>query len=286
MTGSGKKIGNIRKIPNELFFEQVLSMIDKGESVTIIVSGHSMMPTFVNAVDKIVISPFNPADLKVGDVVLFDRGDQLCVHRIIQRNGDRLVIRGDGNSFTALEKVKVGAVKGLITGGTMKGGKPFTINDPAWTKQTEFVRKYAKPLAKWHRIKSIVCRYPFSLIVLCLVLFLSFLNTSDWMVPQAQNTDKWAHFIMYLGTSCVFWLEWLHSHKLDRVSVLKGCLFCVVFPILTGALIEVGQEHLTTVRSGEMLDFLADTVGVLVGAPLSLIVLYPLGKQLKSKNDA
>lgn len=286
MTGTSEKnTGNIRKIPNELFFEHVLSMIGEGENVTIMVSGHSMTPTFVDAVDKIVISPFDADSLKVGDVVLFDRGDQLCVHRIIERNGDDLVIRGDGNSLTALEKVKVGAVKGLITGGTMKGGKPFTINDPSWTRQTEFIRKYAKPLAKWHRLKSIASRYPFSIIVLCLLLFLSFMNTSGFSLPKAHYADKWGHFIMYLGTSCVFWLEWLKSHRLDRPSVLKGSLFCVLFPILLGGLIEVGQNYLTVIRSGEMLDFIANTVGVLVGIPLSLHVLYPLCVRLKNKGS-
>lgn len=285
MADTGRKRGNIRKISNELFFEHVLAMIGEGENVTIIVSGRSMTPTFVDAVDKIVISPFNADELKVGDVVLFDRGDQLCVHRIIERNGDNLVIRGDGNSFSALEKVKVGAVKGLITGGTMKGGRIFSINDPSWDRQTGFVLKYAKPLAVWHRLKSVITRYPFSILVLCLLLFLSFSNLSELDLTKVHNGDKWGHFIMYLGTSCVFWLEWLKSHRLDKPSVLKGIFFCVLFPVVLGGLVEVGQAYLTVTRSGELLDFIADVAGALVGIPLSLFVLYPLSVRYSPKKS-
>ncbi len=42
----------------------------------------------------------------------------------------------------------------------------------------------------------------------------------------------------------------------------------LLIPIVMGGLIELAQRYLTTCRSGEWLDFVGDTIGVVIGAIL------------------
>lgn len=279
-----KKGEEIRRIPNEIFFAQVKEILAGGGSVKITVTGHSMEPTFRHGKDKIVVSPFDAASLDRGDVVLFDRGDTICVHRIIARNGDRLVIRGDGNRIKALERAKVSDVFGLITGGTFRGGKPFSISDKAWKSNTERIFRFFPLLAAWHWVKRVVKSYPLSIIASLLLFYVSF-YTIPWLSPQeyVENSDKVMHFAMYLGVSLVYWFEWMRLHlKCGRRAYLKGFLLCVAFPIALGGLIEIGQAYLTTDRQGEWLDFAANTAGSLVALALSFTVTLPLLKKIKS----
>lgn len=73
--------------------------------------------------------------------------------------------------------------------------------------------------------------------------------------------DKVVHFVMYLGLCLVFWGERCAA----RVPLSKGAPFVlgVAWPILMSGLIELAQAYLTTDRSGDWLDFAANTAGVL-----------------------
>lgn len=274
----------VRKIPNEIFFAQVMELLGEGQSVTIQVSGRSMSPTFKDGVDKIIISPFKPEELKKGDVVLFNRGDTICVHRIIRRKGDRLVIRGDGNSLKALEYAKTSDVMGLITGGTMYGGRKFSVSDKKWTRNTSFVLTFAPLLALWHRIKFIVCRYPLSLLTFCLLLYLSTFNPFGKDLPSFENSDKLAHVMMYFGVSMVFWFEWLHRHPLSKNTYSKGVVRCLLFPIVIGALLELFQEFCLDYRGGDIWDFVANCTGALLALLMSFCITIPCIRKYRISN--
>lgn len=267
---------SVRKIPNDIFFAQVMELLGNGQSVTIQVSGHSMSPTFKDKVDKIIISPFKAEELKKGDVVLFNRGDTICVHRIIKRKGDRLVIRGDGNSIKALEYARTRDVMGLITGGTMYGGRKFTVSDRKWTRNTSFVLTFAPLLSLWHRVKFIVCRYPLSVLTFCLLLYLSIFNPAGKDLPSFENSDKLAHILMYFGVSMVFWFEWLHRHPLSKKTCSRGLVRCLLYPIVLGGLLELFQEFCLEYRGGDVIDFAANCIGSLLALILSFCITIPL----------
>ena len=277
---------SVRKIPNEIFFAQVMELLGEGQSVTIQVSGHSMSPTFKDGVDRIIISPFKAEELKKGDVVLFNRGDTICVHRIIKRKGDRLVIRGDGNSLKALEYARASDVMGLITGGTMYGGRKFTVSDKLWNCNTGFVLTFAPFLALWHRIKFIVCRYPLSLLTFCLLMYLSIFNPAGKDLPSFENSDKVAHILMYFGVSMVFWFEWLHRHPLSKKTCSRGLVRCLLYPIVLGGLLELFQEFCLEYRGGDIMDFAANCIGSLLALILSFCITIPLIRKYRSSNAA
>lgn len=74
---------------------------------------------------------------------------------------------------------------------------------------------------------------------------------------------------MYGGTCSVIWMEYLRSHH--RIEWRKVVLLALAGMILLGGLMELLQAYCTTTRSGEWLDFWADTVGVLLGNGVGLI---------------
>lgn len=275
------KKNNVHKIPGDVFFEHIKSVLAEGESIRINVTGHSMDPTFKDGFDQIVISPFNPESLAEGDVVMFDRGDTICVHRIISRDADRLVIRGDGNSYGALEKATVSDVIGIITGGTFRHGREFTIDDPAWKSNTERVLKHARFYSVYHRVLRILKSYLLSILVSALLVYLSFFDPSGLKMPSIPHYDKWIHAVMYSGVSAVYWFEWLRAHRNAGKMTMRGMLFCFIIPIIIGGLIEIVQEFFAATRGAEWMDFVSDIIGAAVGTAFTAGVTLPLCKRLK-----
>ncbi len=65
---------------------------------------------------------------------------------------------------------------------------------------------------------------------------------------------------MYGALSSVVWWEYLRSRTAVEWKVVVAV--AVVLPIVLSGLLELAQAYLTTCRSGEWLDFAANSVGV------------------------
>lgn len=118
---------------------------------------------------------------------------------------------------------------------------------------------------------SALKHYPLSTLCLTAIVWLS-LTTWFPEVPNIEEVpfyDKWAHFVMYGGWTSVIWWE-NRRHPLPR-----PLLWGVLVPVMTGGLLELAQAYLTTCRSGDWLDFLANSVGVLLGLGMSLLFRRP-----------
>ena len=121
-------------------------------------------------------------------------------------------------------------------------------------------------------------RYPFSILSTFVVLFLSFFDFSLISPPSDMPpmlNDKMAHFLMYLVVAIVLWVEYIHSHKYNRKNLIKGLILCILCPIILGGLVEIGQGELTTFRTGDVKDFIADVFGVLVALIIAAIATLP-----------
>ena len=103
----------MKQIPNNLFFAWVESEIAEGRSVRFRLKGHSMFPLLRNERDEVVLHPCTDAELQTMDAVLFRHQGRHVLHRILRREGDRLLIQGDG-SFVARETCTVGDVIGKV----------------------------------------------------------------------------------------------------------------------------------------------------------------------------
>ena len=121
-------------------------------------------------------------------------------------------------------------------------------------------------------IKHLLRHYPISSFYLLIVWVLSlapfFPETGLEDVPFI---DKWTHLVMYGGTGITIWIEYLRRHPVIVWS--KAILLAVVAPILMGGLLELLQAYCTGGhRSGEWLDFAANTLGVVLAAIVGIII--------------
>lgn len=122
---------------------------------------------------------------------------------------------------------------------------------------------------------SIVRHYPLSLLCIALIWFLSLTPFfPETPFDNVQFIDKWTHLVMYGGTCGVIWWEYLRHHQ--QLNKRKLLLWPLLGMIALGGVMELLQAYCTTTRSGEWLDFYADTVGVLLGNGVGLLmnVLY------------
>ena len=121
-----------------------------------------------------------------------------------------------------------------------------------------------------HFFSRFVRKYPFSLFCILLIWVLSLTPFfPETPLDDVQFIDKWTHLVMYGGTCSVIWWEYLRSHS--SIDWRKVVLLAIVGMILLGGLMELLQAYCTTTRSGEWLDFWADSIGVLLGAVIGLL---------------
>lgn len=92
-------------------------------------------------------------------------------------------------------------------------------------------------------------------------------------VPELGDVplmDKWVHFVMYGGVALASWLDIRRGAPVRRWW--HKTLLCVVWPIALGGLLELWQAYLTTCRSGDWMDFLADAIGVAIALPIGVCI--------------
>ena len=121
-----------------------------------------------------------------------------------------------------------------------------------------------------------ICKYPLALFTACVIICLSLFPIPD--IPHAPDVpfiDKWTHMVMYGGFCLVIWYEYLRTH--ESIHVGKITLFGWLCPIVMSGLLELAQEHLTTCRSGEWLDLLANATGATVAYVLGWFLLKKMG---------
>jgi VanZ family protein len=102
-------------------------------------------------------------------------------------------------------------------------------------------------------------KYPLSLFTACFIIFLSLYPFKELPQVDVPLADKWTHMVMYGGFCLVIWFEYLRKHK--NIHVGKITLFGWFCPSVMSGLLELAQAYLTTSRSGEWMDFLANAIG-------------------------
>ncbi|MDH6535237.1 VanZ family protein [Parabacteroides sp. 52] len=126
-------------------------------------------------------------------------------------------------------------------------------------------------------------KYPFSLLILLAVIYLSFFKPPSLDVPRFPSLDKLAHFCMYGGLSGVLWIEFLWNHRKEGIRFQRGLVGAAICPILFSGCIELFQEYLTDYRGGEWLDLGANTAGVCFATCIAWYLIRPwIGKRFSS----
>ncbi len=111
--------------------------------------------------------------------------------------------------------------------------------------------------------------YFWSLLTTVVIAVLSLMPVPE--IPDMPNVplmDKWMHFVMYGGLACAVWFD-ICRHRLKLGFWTVVCL-TFIYPIVFGGLMELAQAYLTTCRSGDWWDAVADAVGVIIAVPIGL----------------
>ncbi len=124
-------------------------------------------------------------------------------------------------------------------------------------------------------MKQLLHLLPFvpTAIVLVAILYLSLASDP---VPDSHRflnfpgADKVVHAIMYMGLTAVFCFDYYRYPLQPRKRHLIAALLAA---IAIGGAIEIIQEAMHTGRSGDLLDFAADTAGALLGLLIGTTLL-------------
>ena len=122
----------MKKVANNVFFSWLEEEIAQGKPVRFRLKGHSMFPLLRNGKDEVILEKCFPENLKPMDVVLFRYRGGHVLHRIIRREGERLLIQGDG-SIVAKEECTVNDVVGKVIRICRPSGKEIPVGSWQWT---------------------------------------------------------------------------------------------------------------------------------------------------------
>lgn len=124
-------------------------------------------------------------------------------------------------------------------------------------------------------------QYPFSLVILCAIFYLSLFPVPQTEMDDIPFIDKWTHLCMYGGLSGVIWIEYIKSHQ--SVRFIRAILPAAVFPLIFSGSMELLQAYCTTTRNGDWLDMAANSIGVILGTAAGYFILRPIIERKKNK---
>ena len=133
------------------------------------------------------------------------------------------------------------------------------------------------------KMLKILKNYPLSAILIALIWILCLMDVPETPLSNISLIDKWTHIAMYAGTCSVMWIEFLRRRKkkntkkpataTNNPAKTFVCLFLA--PVLMSGLIEILQATCTGGRrSGEWLDFLANSIGCTLPFIIGIIYLF------------
>ena len=136
---NGVKSQEARKeIPNRVLLGLARDMIREGHTATISVKGYSMRPFLEHERDRVILDA--PNDLKVGDAVLAEiEKDHYVLHRIIDIDGERVTLMGDGN-VSGTESCRLSDVAGVVTH-YLRPQRTLLASDPTLQRRIRLWRK-------------------------------------------------------------------------------------------------------------------------------------------------
>lgn len=137
---------------------------------------------------------------------------------------------------------------------------------PHTTKLIIFARKIA------YIMKSIR-KYPVSLFLIAAIWTVCLIPIPETPLNDVPMMDKWTHFVMFGVLSLCIISEYVYRHR--KPKGLDVALVGMLLPFAMGGMIELAQAYCTGGnRSGDVMDWLADGIGVLIGAAIGSLLVY------------
>lgn len=114
-------------------------------------TGTSMMPLLRQHKDLMIIAPRPEGRLKNNDAVLFRRGNDYVLHRIVKVLPEGYLITGDNQ--WAKEIVGDEQIIGVLTG-FIRDGKEHSVSEPAYRLYVTGIRMIRLPRQAWRILIS------------------------------------------------------------------------------------------------------------------------------------
>ncbi len=118
-------------------------------------------------------------------------------------------------------------------------------------------------------------KYPLSLLIIFVVIYLSFFKPPSTDLDKIPDLDKVVHICMYLGMSGMLWIEFLRAHRHGVVAMWHAWIGALICPILFSGTVELLQQYCTTYRSGDWMDFAANSTGAVIASLIAYFLLRP-----------
>lgn len=122
---------------------------------------------------------------------------------------------------------------------------------------------------------NFIKKYPISLLIVCIVAYLSLFKPPKTDLDNIPNIDKVVHICMYFGMSGMLWIEYMRSHRGSRFRWLPILLIAIIFPIAFSGCMELLQAYDTTYRTGDIRDVLANSTGVMLASAIAWFLVRP-----------
>ena len=84
-----------RTLPNDILLGEVAAVLREGREAVFTPTGNSMLPFIRSGRDRVVLRKQD--EIAVGDIVLIHTGGRYILHRILEIDGERVTLMGDGN---------------------------------------------------------------------------------------------------------------------------------------------------------------------------------------------
>lgn len=142
-------------VNDDLILAEAIRFVGEGVSVTFPVNGRSMLPFIVGGRESVILEKFD--SLEIGDVVLaWVDGNRYVIHRIIEMDGEKLTLMGDGN-LMGVEHCSTRNVRARAVAVVNTRGRKRSL-DFGPRKAAAKLWVFLKPLRKWlllpYRIKN------------------------------------------------------------------------------------------------------------------------------------
>lgn len=127
---------------------------------------------------------------------------------------------------------------------------------------------------------NILKSYPLSVLSVVVIWVLCLIPIPETPLSDIRMIDKWTHFVLYGGLCVVVWAEYgrQHARPLNR----RAWIYTLLLPVIMGGLIEIVQATCTGGnRSGDIMDWVADNIGVVLGQLIGIPLALTLSKWRK-----
>lgn len=119
------------QIDNRTFFATIETILARGETAEFRLRGNSMRPLLRDGRDTVIVAPCDPQRVAPGDVLLCRHRGRHILHRLMRREGDRLLLAGDGN-YRVTERCTTADVVGRLDAVRRPSGRIVRCASRGW----------------------------------------------------------------------------------------------------------------------------------------------------------